>query len=87
MAIAGPDAPSVSTGSTHEGALIACTLPLTPVFKADGLFAATAHPGPLLSVLMHRYYKIRDLDPLTELAVDGFEVVASRYRRHTAPSP
>jgi acetyl/propionyl-CoA carboxylase alpha subunit/acetyl-CoA carboxylase carboxyltransferase component len=82
MAIAGPDAPPVSTGSSHEDALIACTLPLTPVLKAGGLFAATAHPGPLLSVLTRRYYKIRDLDPLTELDVDGFEVVASRYRRH-----
>ena len=65
LAIAGPDAEALPADGPHEAALIACTLPLTPVFKAGGLFATTAHPGPLLSVLTSRYYKIRDLDPLT----------------------
>ena len=68
--------------TTHEAALIACTLPLTPVFKEGGLFAETERAGALLSVLMQRYYKIRDLDPVTIERVNGFDVAASRYWRH-----
>ena len=81
LALAGPGTP-LPVDTSHEDALTACTLPLTPVFKAGGLFAETDRPGALLTVLMRRYYKIRDLAPVSISRVDGYEVAASQYRRH-----
>ena len=52
------------------------------MFKAGGLFATTDRPGVLLDVLMRRYYKIRDLAPVTIERIGGFDVVSSSYHRH-----
>ena len=80
LSIAGPD--PVADLGLHQQALIACTLPLTPVFKAGGLFATTDRPGVLLDVLMRRYYKIRDLAPAAIERIGRFDVVSSSYHRH-----
>ena len=83
LQLSGPDPTSdVAAIAAHEDALIACTLPLTPVFKQDGLFATTDRPGVLLEVLMRRYYKIRDLAPASIERIGGIDVVSSEYRRH-----
>jgi acetyl/propionyl-CoA carboxylase alpha subunit/acetyl-CoA carboxylase carboxyltransferase component len=81
LAIVARDSPD-SGDTDDEEALIACTMPLTPVVKEGGLFATTDRVGVLLGVLMRRYYKIRDLEPLTVHRLDGYEVAVSQYRRH-----
>ncbi|MGH9137649.1 MAG: carboxyl transferase domain-containing protein, partial [Acidimicrobiales bacterium] len=81
IAVARPDADD-SLRDDHIEALIACTLPLTPVFKRDGLFAGTDRPGVLLEILMRRYYKIRDLGPASISQVAGFDIVDAAYARH-----
>ena len=59
--------------------LVACPLPLVPIFAEDQLLSGTDEPGTLLEVLTRRYYKIRDLGPVT-LGAD--DVLHTSYERH-----
>ncbi|MET0323687.1 MAG: carboxyl transferase domain-containing protein [Ilumatobacteraceae bacterium] len=56
--------------------LVGCPLPLVPILAHDGLLAETSTPGPLLEVLTRRYYKIRELGPIT---TDPDGVVHAEY--------
>ena len=60
-------------------ALVGCPLPLVPIFAEDQLLSGTDEPGALLEVLTRRYYKIRDLGPVT-VGADG--VLHTSYERH-----
>ena len=59
--------------------LVACPLPLVPIFAEDQLLSGTDEPGTLLEVLTRRYYKIRELGPVT-LGAD--DVLHTSYERH-----
>ena len=56
--------------------LVASPLPLVPILAHEGLLAGTPTPGPLLEVLTRRYYKIRELGPIT---IDADGVVHAEY--------
>ncbi len=59
--------------------LVACPLPLVPILAEDRLLSGTDEPGALLEVLTRRYYKIRELAPVT---VDAAGVLRTSYERH-----
>lgn len=59
--------------------LVACPMPLVPILAADGLVRSAAHPGRLVEILLRRFYRIRDLQPVTTDVVEGVEVCRARY--------
>jgi acetyl-CoA carboxylase carboxyltransferase component/biotin carboxyl carrier protein len=59
--------------------LVACPLPLMPLFAGEGLLGGTTSPGPLLEVLTRRYYKIRPLAGVRTERVGGAEVCRAEY--------
>jgi acetyl/propionyl-CoA carboxylase alpha subunit/acetyl-CoA carboxylase carboxyltransferase component len=59
--------------------LVECPLPLSPILAEGDLFATTPTPGPLLSVLTRRYYRIRELEAVRVEPVDGVDVCRAEY--------
>ncbi|MGA9276450.1 biotin carboxylase N-terminal domain-containing protein [Ilumatobacter sp.] len=59
--------------------LIACPLPLLPILTEDDVFATTETPGRLVEILVRRYYRIRDLGPVTTQVVDDLEICRATY--------
>ena len=80
--LAHPSGPSGSDASDTSDRLVACPLPLGPIFAEGGLFADTETPGPLLEVLTRRYYRIRALGPMTVERVDDHDVLRGSYAHH-----
>jgi acetyl/propionyl-CoA carboxylase alpha subunit/acetyl-CoA carboxylase carboxyltransferase component len=62
--------------------LVACPLPLVPILAEDGLFGSTPTPGGLIEVLVRRYYKIRQLGPVTR-GPDGVVRASYEHRDRT----
>ena len=74
--------------SGHFEQLVAGPLPLLPLLAEEGMLAPCEDPAPLLEVLTRRYYKIRDLGPMTPV---GPNVLCTSYRHrgrriHVLPS-
>ena len=80
--LAHPSGPIGSDASDTSDRLVACPLPLGPIFAEGGLFADTGTPGPLLEVLTRRYYRIRALGPMTVERVDDHDVLRGSYAHH-----
>ncbi len=64
------------------GDLVACPMPLLPAMTEGDLLATTENPGPLLLVLMSRYYKIREIANVRTERSGDFDVARAEYRRN-----